>query len=67
MFYLGEPTLVISSSNNGANCCTFLALKIAETWHLKIKSIESAIFKRCLEAKFKIFTLSDKCVSYIKQ
>ena len=38
IFYLGESSSGNLLSNNGTNCCLFLALKISEKWHLKIKS-----------------------------
>ena len=41
IFYLGEPSSGNLPSNNGTSCCSFLALKISEKWHLEIKSIGS--------------------------
>ena len=41
IFYLDEPSPGNLPSNNGTNCCLFLALKIGEKWQLEIKSIGS--------------------------
>ena len=41
MFHLGENSSGNLPFNNGTNCCSFLALKISEKWHLEIKSIGS--------------------------
>ena len=41
IFYLDEPSPGNLPSNNGTNCCSFLALKISEKWHLEIKRIRS--------------------------
>ena len=41
IFHLGEPSSSSLSSNNGTNCCSFLALKISGKWHLEIKSMGS--------------------------
>ena len=41
IIHLGDPTSDNFPSNNGTNCCSIVAVKFSENWHLEIKSIGS--------------------------